>query len=247
MQPPVTHQVGQCRTRFEHHALRKIEPFRVAPRPAHQIIKPELRDINQHQARQNLAHPEPDFEHCRNERIERSADRPHNECKNNHPRPCIHSMGRKRQDTADDRANRKLPLCADIPQIRAETIHQSAGDKHQRRPLDRQLLQRPALRKWIDEINKQRLNRRFSQRQDNQSPNPHRDKNRQHGRKDLRQLGYFRPWLNIKPHALPLCRLSSTVRSRRDWSPSRRPAPRVSRHGSLRSCPKLQIFHQDLD
>jgi hypothetical protein len=47
----------------------KVEAFRIAPRAANRPVEKELRDIDQHQAGQDLVGVEPRFQKCRDRRI----------------------------------------------------------------------------------------------------------------------------------------------------------------------------------
>ena len=57
----------------------KLKPLRIAPRPAHQPVKKQLRHIDQHQRRENFIGVEARFEQARNGAIKRPADNAHDE------------------------------------------------------------------------------------------------------------------------------------------------------------------------
>ncbi len=63
------------RDRIEFGGGREIEAVGIAPGPAHQIVEAEIGDIDQHQARENLARAEVDLAQRRDQPIKRAADR----------------------------------------------------------------------------------------------------------------------------------------------------------------------------
>ena len=72
MQAAALDQHRHGRDRIEFGRGRKVEPCRIAPRPAHQIVEQQVGDIDQHQAGQDFAGAEPDLADRRDQRVERA-------------------------------------------------------------------------------------------------------------------------------------------------------------------------------
>ena len=68
-------------------AVGKIVPLGIAPRPARQIVDQELRDIDQHQAGQDLVGAEADFQQRGDRRVGHAAEDAEDQHQRKHQRP----------------------------------------------------------------------------------------------------------------------------------------------------------------
>jgi hypothetical protein len=120
--------------------FRKVEAFRIAPRAPHRPVEQELRDIDQHQACQDLVGVEPRFQKCRNRRIGGPADHPADQHQRQH-QGRFPTVKHHRQDRSRHRTDDELAFRTDIPVVGTVTDRQADSDQDQRRRLDRQLMQ----------------------------------------------------------------------------------------------------------
>ena len=123
--------------RRELHRLREVEAARVLPRPEDEPGEEEVRDVDEHQADEDLVRVEAVAEEAPRSRPTPRRPRP--------PRP--RASGKKahgesarrgvrdpqREPAARDRAHQELPLGADVPHVRAEAEPEAERAQDERR------------------------------------------------------------------------------------------------------------------
>ena len=117
--------------------MREVEALRVAPGPAREVVEDELRDVDEHQARQDLADAEARLQEGRDEAVERAAgDRRAASSPAAPSIPASVPWVREREPAAEHRADHELALRADVPEIGAEAVGEADRDERERRRLD---------------------------------------------------------------------------------------------------------------
>ena len=149
--------------------MREVEALRIAPGPAHQIIEDELRDIDQHEAGQDLVDAEPGLQEGRDQAVERAADDAEQQHERQHPEAGIRAVGLEGEPAAEHGADHVLALGADVPEIGAKAIGQADGDERQRRRLDEEFLQRPGIAQGLEHIDVEGRDGRASHQPDDEA------------------------------------------------------------------------------
>ena len=213
--PRAFEQARDTRHRVEVLGLRKIEPLRILPGPAHQITQHLHRNIHQHQADQDLVGVEPVPQHRRDGRPQHAPQDPREN--HRHHDPCAGCLvGQQRHTAGKDRAQDVLPLGADVPDIGAKTYRQPEGDDQQRRGLDQQFAHRVPAFDRLPEKHLEAAQRVFPQGDKQDDPDHDRDQQRQQWRAVAPEIRGLRAGFELKHVRSPTIR-SSIHRSSRSW------------------------------
>ncbi len=145
--------------RIELRGGREIEPGRIAPGTAHEIVEKKVRHIHQHQAGKNLAGAKPDLADRRYQGIERPRRRAEQQHRGHHPMSGVGALRFHGEPAAGDGADQKLSFGSDVPDVGEITERQTDRDHHQRCRLHRNFLQRITVGQGIDEIDAKRGDR----------------------------------------------------------------------------------------
>ena len=193
MHAPHPGDCGKRGGRVEDHGLREVEAHRIPPGAAHQIIKQQLRHIDEEERRQDLVDAETHAQKGGNRAVERAADHGEDHHQGQHPHPRIGAVGGECEPGAENGADDELPLRSDIPQIGAKAVGQTDGDDDKRRRLHGDLAQRPRIRQRIQDIDLEGGHGRATHAPDHQPGNGEGDNER----RDRRERP--RPRLRLHP------------------------------------------------
>ena len=162
--------------------------MRIAPWAAHQPVKEQLGDVDQHQADEDFVGVEAGFQECRNAGKQSTADSPHNQHQRQNKRrlPLRHE---NRQHGAADRPHSKLTLGADIPVVGAIADRQPHRDQDQGGRLDCQFVQRPDFQQRLDEKAVQCVDGVLAQHPEHNGAGNQRQNQGQNGRENRKQAG----------------------------------------------------------
>ena len=174
--------------------------MRVSPRPSNQPVEEILRDVHQHQTREDLVGSEPVAEQRGDRGPRHAAEHAHQ----HHERKREGRCDVRRQDrngAARDSARRELALGADVPEVRPEADRETGADQHQRGGLHDELLDRPQGRHRLDEVDVERMQRIEPARGENDAAHQDRECDGDHGRGRGHHRTRLRALLELQPHA----------------------------------------------